>query len=53
MESFPSLTITIFPSFKIKKTNETIQRTFIFHIVMQLKNKNILKKFRCKMSVNY
>jgi hypothetical protein len=31
---FPSLTITIFPSFKIKKTNEIIQRTLIFNIVM-------------------
>jgi len=35
MESFSSLTITIFPSF-IKKTNETIQRTYIFNIVSTL-----------------
>ena len=26
MESFSSLTITIFPSFKIKKTNEYLER---------------------------
>ena len=34
MESFPSLTITIFPSFKIK-TNEILQRIFIFNIVAE------------------
>jgi len=33
MESFSSLTITIFPSFKIKKTNEIIQRNKVFYIV--------------------
>jgi hypothetical protein len=37
MESFPSLTITIFPSFKIKKTNEILQRTLVFYIVSEEK----------------
>ena len=32
---FSSLTITIFPSFKIK-TNEILQRIFIFYIVVKL-----------------
>ena len=37
MEGFPSLTITIFPSFKIKKTNEILQRRFIFNIASDKK----------------
>ena len=32
MESFSSLTITIFPSFSSKKTIEIIQRNYIFNI---------------------
>ena len=39
---FSSLTITIFPSFKIK-TNEILQRIFIFYIVaVQEKNQEFL-----------
>jgi hypothetical protein len=32
MESFSSLTITIFPGFYFKKTIEIIQRSLFFHI---------------------
>ena len=45
MESFSSLTITIFPSFKIKKTNEIIQRILISNIVFVRENK-IFKEFQ-------
>ena len=39
---FSSLTITIFPSFKIK-TNEILERIFIFYIVaVQEKNQEFL-----------